>query len=440
MGAPVPILLVAYYYPPLGGIGSYRAWSYARHLPTHGFRPIVLTPRLGAYGTDDTLDPHPHPSVEVVRTTSYEPAVLARRLRGGGGGDGGGGMVEATPGRLAGLARRVLAATAYHPDHARGWVGPAVRAGVRAGRELGVRAVVSTSPPFSGHLVATRIARRLRVPSVVEFRDLYSDQAGAAPGSLRRRAQERLERRVLQDASAVVTVGDVWRKHLLGRYGTGRAKPFRVLRNAFEEDDFRAPPPARDGDLFRIVHTGTVYEERHRLDGFFRGLALARERGAFGARRPVVVLAGKVAAHARESAAAAGCEDLLELPGFVSHERAVELTRAADVNLLLCWETVPDVVRDGLCPGKMYEQLAAGRPILHLAPTRTEAAELLDETGRGRTADPGDPEAVADVLTDLARAAEGSTPDGWPRDPDLARFSRREVAAGLAALLASLLD
>lgn len=394
---------------------------------------------MGAYGVDPTLDPIPHPSVEVVRTSSLEPAVLARRLRGAkGGGGGGAGMVDPTPGRLAALARSVLTATAYHPDHARGWVGPAVRAGVRAGREYGVRAVVSTSPPFSGHLVATRIARKLRVPAIVEFRDLFSAQETAAPGSLRRRAQERLERLVLREAAAVTTVTECWRRHLLQLYGTGAAKPFRVLRNAFEEDDFRGPAPARDPSVFRLVHTGTVYEERHDLDGFFRGLALALERRAFGDRAVEVVLAGRIAGHAIQAARRHGCEAHLRLPGFVPHEEAVRLTRAADVNLLLCWQGVPDVVRDGLCPGKMYEQLAAGRPILHLAPAETEAGELLGLLSRGRTADPRDPASVADAL--IALSDEPADRPGWPQDPDLARYSRREIAAELAALIASLTE
>ena len=50
MSEPVPVLLVAYYYPPLGGVGSRRALAFARHLPEFGFEPVVVTPKRGAYG------------------------------------------------------------------------------------------------------------------------------------------------------------------------------------------------------------------------------------------------------------------------------------------------------------------------------------------------------------------------------------------------------
>lgn len=432
------IVLIAYYYPPLGGVGSQRALSFARHLPGLGFDVVVVTPRRGAYGLDPTLPGDDAlRGVRVVRTGSFEPAVLARKLvPGAGSASAAGDMVEgAGDAGIGSLVRKALRATVYFPDHARGWVGPATRAAKKAAKETGAVAIVSTSPPVSAHLAAVRAAGSLALPAVLDFRDLWTAHRDDADRGPRAEAERRLETELLHDAAAVTTVSEACRRWLLFRYGSGAAKPFRVLRNAYEESDFAGPPPPRDPSVFRIVHAGTLYGAKQDTNAFFRALARVRGSGAFGSRRVEVVLAGKVDAHAVEAARAAGCGDLLALPGFVSHEEAVRLMRSASLNLLLTWSE-PGPVADGVCPGKMYEQMAAGRPVLALALPTCEAVSLLRETGGALVARPDDEEAIAASLARFA-ATDGS--GGVPeRTAAASRFSRQSVARELAGLLASL--
>jgi glycosyltransferase involved in cell wall biosynthesis len=435
------IVLVAYYYPPLGGVGSQRALSFARHLPALGYDVVVVTPRRGAYGLDATLPADDAlQGVRVVRTGSFEPAVLARKLRRGQASTSAAGdMVESIGGgRVGALVRGALRATLYFPDHARGWIGPAARAARRAARESGAVAVVSTSPPVSGHVAAVKAAKSVGVPAVLDFRDLWTAHRSDDDVGRRARSERKLEHRLLHDAAALTTVSDAWRGWLLARYGEGPAKPFRVLRNGFEEDDFAGPAPPREKDVFRVVHAGTVYGEKQDMTAFFRALAKTRAAGAFGSRRVEVVLAGKVDPHAVAAARAAGCADLVALPGFVTHEEALRLLRSATVNLLLTW-SAPGPVAAGVCPGKMYEQMAAGRPVLALAFESCESVSLLRASGGALIADPFDEAAIAAALARLAAAdLAGDAADAAPpRAASIARFSRRSVAQELAELLAS---
>jgi hypothetical protein len=435
------IVLVAYYFPPLGGVGSQRALSFARHLPSCGYEVVVVTPERGAYGLDPSLPADGAlPGVRVVRTGSFEPAVLARRLRGSRGTTpAAGAMVEgAGTGRVASIVRSALAATVYFPDHARGWIGPAARAAAEAGRAAGAVAVVSTSPPVSGHVAALRAAKDLGVPAVLDFRDLWTAHRDESDTSGRARRERDLERRLLRDAAAVTTVSDACRAWLLGRHGIPAEATMRVLRNAHEEADFASAPPPRDPSVFRIVHAGTLYGAKQDTTAFFRAFAAVRASGAFGGRRAEVVLAGKVDAHAVEAARAAGCEDALVLPGFVTHDEAIALMRAATVNLLLTWSE-PGPVADGVCPGKMYEQIAARRPVLALALPGCEAASVLAVTGGALVADPRDERAIASALRRLADAdragdALAAVP---PWTAQAGRSSRKSVARELADLLAS---
>ena len=435
------IVLVAYYFPPLGGVGSQRALSFARHLPSLGFDVVVVTPKRGAYGLDPTLPADGSmPGVRVVRTGSFEPAVIARKLRPGkGSASDAGDMVEGVDGGAIGsFVRRALSATFYFPDHARGWVGPAARAAKKAARATNAVAIVSTSPPVSAHLAAVKAAHALALPAVLDFRDLWTAHRDEGDRSPRVEAERRLEHELLHAAAAVTTVSDACRKWLLMRYGSGAAKPFRVLRNAFEESDFADAPPPRDAGVFRIVHAGTLYGAKQDTTAFFRALARLRAAGTFGDRRVEVVLAGKVDSQAVDAARAAGCADLLVLPGFVSHAEALRLLRSATVNLLLTWSE-PGPVADGVCPGKMYEQMAAGRPVLALALPSCEAVSLLTETGGALVAGPHDGAAIETALARLAAAdARGDAALAVPpRTAAVARFSRKSVARELADLLLS---
>src|SRR3954452_12113264 len=78
------VLIVAYYSPPLGGIGSLRVSGFASHLPEYGWEPTVLAPRNGAY----YRDPHiTFPERQVIRTPSMELSRTGKRLLRAGGSD-----------------------------------------------------------------------------------------------------------------------------------------------------------------------------------------------------------------------------------------------------------------------------------------------------------------------------------------------------------------
>ena len=218
-----------------------------------------------------------------------------------------------------------------------------------------------------------------------------------------------------------------------------RTKPFEVLRNGFEPDDFSGPSAVREPGVFRIVHTGTIDPVRHDLAPFFRAVDDVRNRGGFGNLRPEVVLAGKGSKEAVATAREAGVDDLVRALGFVDHDRAVELARTATVNLLMTW-AVPGVVADGHLPGKMYEQMGAGRPVMALALPGGEIHDLLERAGGTLVAEPGDQARIGDCLERFATAeAVGDAARAAPpRAIDASPFFRSSVAAQLAGLLASL--
>src|SRR4051794_14189238 len=192
------VLIVAYYFPPLGGAGSLRVSGFATHLPEYGWEPTVLTPRDGAYYRDSQIA---FPERSVIRTPSIELSRIGKRLLRTGGSD----VVGAKPGAARAVLRNAARATLYFPDAQVGWYAPAMITARRALRERRFDAIFSSSFPITAHLVARRLHRWMNIPWIAEFRDpwsaLHEDPATRAA---------RLERSLARECTRVAMTSPSW--------------------------------------------------------------------------------------------------------------------------------------------------------------------------------------------------------------------------------------
>jgi glycosyltransferase involved in cell wall biosynthesis len=131
-----------------------------------------------------------------------------------------------------------------------------------------------------------------------------------------------------------------------------------------------------------------------------------------------------------------GLEDSVSLRGYVPHAEAIEAMQGADVLVLIKHD---DPRYRGLVPGKFYEYLGAGRPVLGLVP-ESEAAQLIRELHCGEVASSDDPQRIVTSLERLLAAKRSGTLSTVYRCVAPARFQRPEQARNLAALLQLLLE
>ena len=416
------LALFAYYYPPLGGAGSQRALSYARHLPARGWRVTVFTPREGVYGTDASLAGEGLPGVRVVRTPNREVAALLRQWKGGGSdGTPGGKFVEDSPvgpvgATLRGLARKFL----YFPDSARGWIGPAAAAAAEVHREDAFHLVLSTSPPLSGHMAAHRFAGGAGLSFVPEFRDLPLEAVSDPEGRV-----ARLVKGLLGGAKTPVTVSPVYSRWLEAIAGPGTT---RIVYNGFEPSP--APPPAGPDPAgpLEVVYAGSTYADRQDFSGFLRVMEALRGEGIPWVLR----LAGKVDPATRERCAAFRTSGALVEEGFVEKARVLELQARARAVLVWAWEGGGPVGM-GQVPAKLFEALPSGRPVLLVASPGSDA-EAVGRILSLKSLAHGDLEGMRRRLQDLAdgRIPGGMTPEAKAQEA----FTREAQAARMAEVLA----
>jgi glycosyltransferase involved in cell wall biosynthesis len=387
------VLIVSFYFPPAGGGGVQRVLKLCRHLPELGVDVDVLAPDDPKWSAmDPGLAADVSPAATVHRARYRGPShaqTPAARLAAAHG-------VRALGVRAALLGRSVLL-----PDPEIAWFADAVHVGTRAVREREIDVVLSTSPPNSVHVIAAAIARRTRIPHVADFRDswLANPHRRYERRSVRakRAVESRIARASLRHVAAVSAVTPAIAEEAAALAPAGTA--VRVVANGCDFDEFAGLAYTR-GERMRVVHAGSFFGQRTPRP-FLRALdSLLRARPELGGRLQAAFL-GELRPADREWAVSLGLGDALALEGFRPHAEALAAMRAADVLLLL----VPRAGGRGLSvvSGKVYEYLAAERPILALVPPEGDAATLLRETGSAWIADPDD---EGEILAALGLAAD----------------------------------
>jgi glycosyltransferase involved in cell wall biosynthesis len=311
---------------------------------------------------------------------------------------------------------------------------------------------VTMSPWMSGD-AARELAERSGKPWVADLRDPWVfDEMQFYPSGIHRFLEGRRMKRMLGAADAVVMNTEEARARLLRRWPHLRRKRVEVITNGYDEADFAGPPPQVDEAKFRIVHTGHLHTElggpkemharirtltggrvRH-VDFMTRShvyLLQAVER-VLGQRpdlrdRIEVHLAGGLSP-ADEAAITLDC---VKTYGYINHAESVEVLRSADL-LFLPMQNLPPGRRATIVPGKTYEYLASGRPILAALPDG-DARDLLSRFERAAVVRPGDIDGMAHAILERVDI---------PREPDaprvgLEQYERRDQARRLAELLAA---
>ena len=450
------VLVVAYYFPPVGGVGILRTLKYVTYLPGSGWEPVVLTARNPGVAMRDEDSERTLPAgLRVERAFSPEPTKLrralgwaARRIRRAGGpagasGVGAAGAVGAeTPRRPGPWMSRLSAAwvgathLVFYPDEQVLWALFAFRRGVAMTRTTPLDVVYSSSAPISCHLAAGLIARRAGLPWVADFRDPWIGNAFAVPQRrLHAYLQKRIESRIVHLADRVIFPTSGVAAAYAARY-PGAAHRFLVIPNGYDRNDIPArtatPVPAADG-RFHLAYGGSLYGERE-LELFLDGLEQLVARRPEVRDRLAVDFIGWLSLH--NQAVAGRYSDpsrlgsMLDFVGFLPHREAVARLAAADALLQVIGD---DPNKGQIQGGKLMEYVGLDRPVLAVVP-EGDARALLRELDWGIVADPT-PEGVANGIERLLAAPRPTR----PADPE-GRYDRANLTRRLAGLLDEVVD
>ncbi|MFO1432217.1 MAG: glycosyltransferase [Candidatus Competibacteraceae bacterium] len=449
------VLVVAGEFPPVKTIGRIRTVKFVEQLRQYGWRASVITiePPPGA-AVPELLQEIPA-DIEVYRVPvpDLEAAVATRMKRLLGRLDNPTtavitvqtaasdasvrvdsreqrrSVLDALHGMFTGFLRNWV----YIPDSYLPWARRAYRLALTICQTRPIEVVYTTLPPFSAALLGYRLRRRTGIPWVVDYRDLwFGDVLREWINPVRRKLELQLERYLMRRADVIIAVSEQKTAYLQKLHPASHIR-WETLTNGYDPEtyDLLLTEPRRPDEFIDFVYTGRLFKNR-------RGYAFAEALGQLAAERPELVapvrihilggIAPEIRARYDEILARYGITRLFRFPGDVSHHEAMRAQVQTDY-LLLIVDT--GETSDGVIPGKLFEYVAARRPIFAL--TNPGATQAIIERARLGWVVPA--ESVEPCKAALAEVLSQPVPEQLAADTAyLSQFERRKISRRLARI------
>ncbi len=369
---PRKVLVVAYYFPPMGLSGVQRTLKFVKYFPEFGWHPTVLTVEPHGYVARDEslLQELSGKPVEIIRTSTAGPGRIWKK----------GEIVDLPPERIRRFMSKV-SDTFFIPDNKIGWKRRAVAKALALHAEKHFDLIFTTAPPFTDFLIGAAIKRKINRPLVFDYRDPWVDypfKFYATP--LHRLRHIQLEKRAIRASSHIVTTNRRVKELLIKRYKFLTYHDIDIIPQGYDPEDLAIANASTQTKLpksaskMRITYAGVFWEDRV-PDHFLMALAsLFQERPKLRGRIEAVFV-GNFREENTKLVVRLGLQDTVKVLGYLPHRECLQEVVASDV----LWMIVGDEVGS---PGKTYEYIGAGKPILGLAPEGFIKQTILEAGGR----------------------------------------------------------
>lgn len=424
-----PVVILSYYFPPHGGAGTQRFAKFARYLPAHGYRPIVVT-------SDDRTTPDS--ALAQDDSLLHDIGEYTRVIR--------------VPDPAPKTHERLRAKLRFNID-LEPWARAARPALEQAIQDSGARVFIITCSPYAAATIGAEVRHETGARFVLDLRDPWAFEGWRTyPTALHARADHAAMLQALRAADAVIANTPAARNAFIASAGLDPARVV-TIPNGFDPGDFSVHPQRATGE-FTIVHVGTLHpvshpprrlrhilRTRHRAINetarsgryLFHAIAKIKEQRPDIASSLRVELIGHVDESHAPLAQRLGIESMIHRRGYLPHREATAAMQSADlifVPLHALRANDPELI----VPGKLYEALASGRPVLACVP-EGDAARLVRSSEGGVVCPPDDP---ARIFACIAAAFDARTSaHAWcGADPSaIAPFCRAALTHRLAGVL-----
>ncbi len=429
------VLIITYYWPPSGGAGVQRWLKFVKYLGEFGWEPIVYTADNPEYPIIDVSFEKDIPKgITILKQPIWEPYQLYKKLIGQKKEE------RVVSGFLQEKGRKTwaqnlslwLRGNVFIPDARRFWIKPSVKFLNNWLESNKVDAIVSTGPPHSMHLIAEGVHRKTNLPWLADFRDPWTNIDFADDlnmTSYAKKKNARLEKLVVNSASIITVVSEVMQQEFQALTN----KRVEVITNGFDPDDFRIDNSLLFNDgKFSIVHTGSLNNRRNQ-PALWQAISELRTENTEFEKNCVIRLIGKNDVSIKESLQQFNLLQCTDFVDYLPHNEIIAQQKSASV-LLLSINNYGEAENGFFTPkatltGKLFEYLAASKPILMIGPADGQAADVVRNSG-GAVFGFNDTEAIKIGLIQLfnSRNAKFDT-------TNINQFSRKELTGKMSLLL-----
>lgn len=423
------VLIITYYWIPSGGAGVQRWIKFVKYLREFGWEPIIYTPENPDFSIEDiSLQKDVPVGIQVIKRPIWEPYGIFKMLIGKKGQKVN--VSFADNNKKNNVIHKLafsIRGNLLIPDPRCFWIRPSFRFLNKYLKNHPVDVIVSTGPPHSMHMIGMKVHKSTKIPWIADFRDPWTNIDFYKDLNLTffaNKIHHYHEKKVLTNASRVVSVSPTWCKEL----ANNAQRSVDLVHNGYDEEDVIHTDKPMDSD-FSITHIGSINKDRNPKVLWVALKSLLEENE--GLKQEIKIkLVGNIDPIIFSDIEQYGLTDFVEIVGYLPHNEAVVFQQTSQVLLLLINNT-PNA--NGILTGKLYEYIASTRPILSIGLPRSDSAKLLRETQAGVVIDFEDVEGMKASILDLYEKYKEGTLQ--VKAIDYEKYSRKNQCEAMVKIL-----
>ncbi|MCF7792782.1 MAG: glycosyltransferase [Candidatus Cloacimonetes bacterium] len=400
------LLLVSYFYPPLGGPGVQRPLKLIKYLSESGWETDVITVEDIVFHSYDNKLAAENKARKVFRIPSYDPMSILKKTK----------PKEkkikniyfGTPEKIKKIIRNL-----FPIDDKIGWLPNVMKSSKKIFKENKYDAVMATMGPYTSGLIAFKLSQKYDLPLILDYRDHWTLNPYIKYSNLLlSKHAKKWEKKILNRAEVVTTVGDVIRQDLISEFGKDLSDKILVMYNGWDEDDFPQKIKPKNNKII-LRYVGNFYGHRS-----VKYLIKAVEKLDNSILKKIKIqLIGNYFKETLETIQKSSCNELFDIKEQVDHSTAVMLMKTSDILLLF----IASPNGKGVLTGKIFEYIRSERPIFAMIPPKGEAADILRKLGHENICAMEDVEMITENLKQLINSTEKNKLKEYKFDPNFDR-------------------
>lgn len=385
------ILLISYFYPPLGGPGVQRPAKLVKYLHKHGVSTDVITVKDIVFHSKDRKLLKEDAAANIIRTASFDPMYVLNKFSKPETSEK---VYFKTPEKYKKLIRLI-----FPIDEKIGWLPFVLKAGKKLMRIYKYDAVMATMGPYTSGVAAFKLARLARLPLIIDYRDHWTLNPYISFASkLHKQNSLKWEKRILRNATAVSVVSNTMKNDLVNQFGAELKSKLTVIYNGWDEEDF-SNFVVRKTEKKIIKYVGNFYGHRT-IEYFVQALEQLRSEGNLP-EDILIEFTGNYYAETIELINNSSVAQFIKVNPQVEHKNAVNSIMNCDALLLF----IASYKGRGVITGKLFEYLRSGKKILAMVPPDGEAADILKHNEQNLICAMEDVDGIKKNFIELLRSA-----------------------------------
>lgn len=423
------VLVIAYYFPPLGLSGVQRTFKFVKYLSRFDWKPTVLTIAPGGYFAKDyaMLKEIEDQDIKIIRAESkLEPTQIFKSKD----------SIE-MPNEFWRKFSSRLSQFFLIPDNKIGWKKRAVEAGSELLMNEQYDAIYSTAPPYTDFLVGEELKKKFNIPYVIDYRDSWLDNPyNFYPTPIHKSIATKMERRVLHNSDHIITINRRIKELLLIRYKFLKYNDITIISQGYDPEDFVIPEnePLPKVKKFRITYSGTFIDKRT-PKYFLKAVAKLLKENPEIRHNFEACFVGNFRKENEKIVNKLGLKDVVNIVGYVEHKECIKYLVTSDVLWMMIGEGKGE---DMMSTGKLFEYIGVKKPILGCVPDGVAKNTIL-ESKAGFVVSPYNIEEIEKTLFDLYyRWKSGTLPR--PNEEFVNKYNRINLTGDLSKVFELLID